>query len=144
MLSPREDGSTIAQTVSVFWGRSRFKQEERMSPFERLSMKDRETLRVEHQKALIENALRFFPREMKDELYKHLDRPGWKRESWEYLLGRMQEETKELLDAMMSFQSFKFKGYKGAEEEYFKKKKLIVRKCANVANFAMMIADNFF
>jgi len=114
--------------------------------FEKLTEKERETLRREHQKGMIDNALSFFPEQMKEEMLKHLDRPGWKREPWEYLFERLLEEAKELKNALESFHDYKFSlvHLEGNEEEYFKLKKKIVKECADVANFAMMIADNFF
>ena len=111
--------------------------------YKKLSKKDQELLRIEHQKGMIDNAIRFFSAEMKDELLKHLDRPGWKRSTWEFLFQRLQEETEELLAALMSFQAYKLQGNKDSGE-YFKRKKKVVKECADVSNFSMFIADNFF
>ena len=110
-----------------------------MNYFPKFNIKEKETLRVEHQKGMIRNSIEWFLREMQEELLKHLDRPGWKREKWEYLLGRLEEETEELKTALASFHTLR-----GESGEYFKKKKQIVKECADVANFAMMIAHNHF
>jgi len=60
---------------------------------------------------------------MEAELRKHDDRPGWKHCNLDWLLGRLREETGELSDAVF------IRGQHTAEE------------AADVANFAMMIAD---
>ena len=96
-----------------------------MKYFPKLSPKDKEMLRIEFQKGMIENSVNFFSQEMKDQLLKHLDRPGWKHESIAYLLNRLGEEISELCDAIESNQP----------------REIIIKECADVANFPMMIAD---
>lgn len=110
-----------------------------MEYFPKMTPKIKETLRVEHQKGMIRNSIEWFSREMQGELLKHLDRPGWRREKWEYLLGRLEEEVEELKVALASFHTFQ-----GDSGEHFKKKKQIVKECADVSNFSMMIAHNHF
>ena len=61
---------------------------------------------------------------MEAELRKHDDRPGWKQSSPNWLMERLQEELKELSVAL------DYKGPCGVGQE-----------AADVANFAMMIAD---
>ena len=56
---------------------------------------------------------------------KHLDRPGWKHESIAYLLNRLGEEVAELCDAI----------------EFNQPREVVIKECADVANFPMMIAD---
>ena len=85
----------------------------------------RELIRVENQKGIIENSVNQFAHQMKRELLKHLDRPGWKREKVEYLLARLTIELNELATAIMN----------NLERDEIK------AECADVANFAMMISD---
>ena len=96
-----------------------------MNYFPKFSQKDKEILRVEHQKGMIENSVNWFSHLMKNELLKHLDRPGWKRESIAYLLRRLGEEVAELCEAIETNQP----------------KEVVEKECADVANFPMMIAD---
>ena len=68
-----------------------------------------------------------FAQEMERKLRLHDDRPHWKDSDFDYLFGRLKEEFFELLDEVTS-------------EEIDPKK--IIDEAADVANFAMMIADN--
>lgn len=96
-----------------------------MNYFPKFNKKEKELLRVEHQKGMIENSVNWFSHLMKGELLKHLDRPGWKRESIAYLLKRLGEEVAELCDAIETNQP----------------KEVVEKEAADVANFSMMIAD---
>lgn len=96
-----------------------------MNYFPKFSKKLKETLRVEHQKGVIKVSVEMFSWLMTNELMKHLDRPGWKHESPEYLLGRLGEELIELADAI----------------RFNDTKERIEKEAAHVGNFAMMIAD---
>jgi len=96
-----------------------------MNYFPKLSQKDKKILRVENQKHIIENSVNWFSDQMKDELLKHLDRPGWKHESIFYLLRRLNEELAELFEAI------------GSNETREK----VTKESADISNFAMMVAD---
>lgn len=96
-----------------------------MNYFPKFSENEKETLRIEHQKGMIENSVNWFSHLMKGELLKHLDRPGWKRESIAYLLKRLGEEVAELCEAISSNQP----------------KETVEKEGADVGNFAMMITD---
>jgi len=95
-----------------------------MSYFPKFSPADKELLQIEHQKGLIKNSVDWFSYLMTSELKKHLSR-RWKHESIAYLEDRLGEELAELCDAMESNQP----------------KDVVEKECADVANFAMMIAD---
>lgn len=96
-----------------------------MNYFPKFSKKDKEIMRIEHQKGMIENSVNWFSGQMKDELLEHLDRPGWKRESIDYLFDRLGKELAELCEAIETNQP----------------KERVTKESADVANFAMMIAD---
>ena len=63
---------------------------------------------------------------MEGQLQEHEGRGGWRGEPLDYLFKRLVEETGELSAALL--------GHKDKEK--------MIRECADVANFAMMIADN--
>jgi len=92
----------------------------------------KKVLEQDHRKNMIKLAMKWFPKEMKGELMKHLDRPGWKKSNFNFLFKRLCDEVLELDEALF------------AKDQAIRKKnyKQIIRKCANAANFAMMIADN--
>ena len=96
-----------------------------MNYFPKFNQKEREIFRVQHQKGMIENSVNFFSGEMKKELLKHLDRPGWKRESIEYLIHRLYEEMVEFRNAIESSQP----------------REAVIKEGADVANFVMMITE---
>lgn len=64
-------------------------------------------------------------------LPQNLRKPAWRKDTNDVLLGRLHEETTELEDALAD----EFHGGKAEIE-------LIIDEAADVANFAMMIADN--
>jgi len=96
-----------------------------MNYFPKINKKDKELLRLQSQEQIIENSVNWFSDQMKDELLEHLDRPGWKREPVAYFLRRLGEEVAELCDAI----------------EFNQPKEIVTKESADVANFAMMIAD---
>lgn len=63
---------------------------------------------------------------MEAKLRQHDDRPGWKEEPFEYLYQRLEEEADELYQASKSNKPLN-----------------IAEEAVDVANFAMMIWDNF-
>ena len=96
-----------------------------MNYFPKYSPAEKELFRIEHQKGMIKNSVDWFSHLMTIELMKHLNRPGWKHECIAYLKDRLGEEIAELCDAIESNQP----------------KNVIEKEAADVANFAMMIAD---
>lgn len=96
-----------------------------MNYFPKFSPAEKETFRIEHQKGMIKNSVSWFSSLMTNELMKHLSRPGWKHECIAYLEDRLGEEIAELCDAIESNQP----------------KDVVEKEAADVANFAMMIAD---
>jgi len=70
-------------------------------------------------------SLLWFAREMEKKLEVNSDKEGWCFCSLQYLSMRLTQEKKELARAIKK-----------------KDKKRIIEECADVANFAMMIADN--
>lgn len=73
----------------------------------------------------IRPALRVFVVEMEKQLAAHDDRPGWKGETYGYLLLRLLQELGELVNITAA----------GTVED-------VVHEAADVANMAFMIADN--
>lgn len=90
--------------------------------------KIRKLLEQDHRKNMIKFALDWFPKEMELELMKHLDRPGWKQSDFRFLFRRLCDETIELDKALFADRKIT--------------RKQIIKECIDVANFAMMIADN--
>lgn len=72
-------------------------------------------------------AVRNFAYDMEQQLLMNDHKPGWKDEHVEFLYKQMILNTAKLVKAI------------GAESD----KDEITRRCANIANFAMMIADNY-
>lgn len=96
-----------------------------MNYFPKFNLKEKEMFRVANQKGVIKNSVNWFSHLMTNELMKHLDRPGWKHERVPYLLYRLNEEVDELSYAIEANQP----------------KEVVEKEGADVANFAMMIAD---
>jgi hypothetical protein len=68
--------------------------------------------------------VRWFAKEMESTLKKNDHKGGWQKETMEYLFNRLKEEVDELEPAL------------------YDKYRKCIREAADVANFAMMIADN--
>ncbi len=96
-----------------------------MRYFPKTTPRMKKILAVEYQKGYINTSILWFSEKMKDELLKHLDRPGWQKEKVRYLWDRMKEEMDELGVAMHDNLT---------RDE-------IIKECADIANFVMMIAD---
>jgi hypothetical protein len=73
---------------------------------------------------------------MEAQLRKHDDRPGWRGESFRYLIFRLNEELNEL------YACFSHPVLMDGEVEPLADPEKIIFEAADVANFAMMIADN--
>lgn len=67
----------------------------------------------------------WFSRQMEERLRQNDHKSGWQHDNWDALIRRLREETEELIDACRDM---------GPNS--------VVRECADIANFAMMIADN--
>lgn len=65
--------------------------------------------------------------EMERKLIKNNDKGGWDKCSFEYLLLRLKEEVTEIEEAIK------------LERPIFS----VIEECADVANFSLMIADNY-
>jgi hypothetical protein len=74
----------------------------------------------------VREPVRWFAERMEQTLRANDYKGGWKHCSFKYLLHRMREELKELRLAIEAY----------SDEE------IIIREAADVANFAMMVADN--
>ena len=101
-----------------------------MSEFEyfpRDSKKIREIIIRQRQKDQIEKSVTLFAEEMKKKLLENIDKLGWENESYSYFLGRLHEEIEELEEFI----------YKNEKKDKVK----LIKECADIANFAMMIAD---
>ncbi len=75
-------------------------------------------------------AVKVFADRMEAVLKQNDHKGGWNKESYDYLLGKLWEEVYEVI------RCFNAKG----QPEYHKER--IKDECADVANIAMMIADN--
>ena len=75
-------------------------------------------------------AVKVFADRMEAILKQNDRKTGWKSCSYDYLLGKLWEETYEVIRCF---------GAKGNPEMH---KEQIENECADVANIAMMIADN--
>lgn len=73
---------------------------------------------------------------MEARLREHDDRPGWTGESFRYLIFRLNEELNEL------YACFSHPVLMDGEVEPIADPEKIIFEAADVANFAMMIADN--
>lgn len=86
--------------------------------------------RFENSDGLIRKEVLEFAQDMEIKLKENDDKEGWKGESFEYLFANLQEEVHEL-----SRYFDKNVAYKWITKDE------IIRECADIANFAMMIAD---
>jgi NTP pyrophosphatase (non-canonical NTP hydrolase) len=78
----------------------------------------------------------WFAKLMEEQLKANDHKGGWSDEDTDYLLGRLDEEVQELKDALVTYY-FEI-SHRG---ECQKLAKNVRKECADVANFAMMIAD---
>jgi len=82
----------------------------------------------------------WFAIEMKRKLTQNLHKGGWGDCRFDYLLGRLRAETDELLYSHIKYRLDTHMQAKVITDQQVKD---LVGECADVANFAMMIADNF-
>lgn len=76
-------------------------------------------------------------RVMAEKLGEHMDRRGWREEALGYLLRRLLEEAAELYELFLGpLYNEKQHGLTGADW-----REAVLKEAADVANFAMMIAD---
>lgn len=73
----------------------------------------------------IRNEVLWFAEQMEKKLKKNDNKPHWLDSSPDYLLERLCDEVKELMQA----------------RQHGKSPTFVIKECADVANFAMMIAD---
>jgi len=80
----------------------------------------------------LRDSVKWFASQMERKLKNHDDRPGWEDQSIRWLYERLDEETGELLREINRLL------------ENWSKTNIqrVVSEAADVANFAMMIADN--
>jgi hypothetical protein len=81
-------------------------------------------------------SLEWFALEMEATLRSNDNKGGWEDCRYEWLFGRLEEESKELLEALSPM-----KLDTTAENAWHEQACLAIGECADVANFAMMIAD---
>lgn len=74
----------------------------------------------------VRDSVQWFAQIMESKLQENDDKGGWDGCDLQYLSMRLTQERKELASAIKS----------GDKEK-------IIKECADVANFCMMIADNF-
>ena len=79
-------------------------------------------------KEKLRTQLEWFAKEMEGKLRKNDHKGGWKSCTLQYLMMRLTQERKELNKCV-----------KDKNRDY----KQIIDECTDIANFAMMIADNF-
>jgi len=73
-------------------------------------------------------SVEWFAKQMLKKLEENINKRNWIRTSYDYLFNRMKEEVKELQELLLN------------DKVPYKHKKMIT-ECANVAKYAMMIAD---
>ena len=76
----------------------------------------------------------WFASQMERKLSEHDDRPGWQCESFEYLLVRLMEEQGELNNLMMDLGELSDSSSDANIQD-------VINECADIGNFAMMLAD---
>lgn len=75
-----------------------------------------------------------FAEEMEKVLKKHDHKGGWKYEHFSYLYGRLNEEVGELESSIPPNENLNSLTPRALD--------VIIKECCDIANFAMMIADN--
>ncbi len=75
--------------------------------------------------------VQWFAETMEEQLEINCHKPGWEKCTFAYLLRRLLEEVGELVD-----------DYLEGEVDAVRKQRNVLEECADIANFAMMIADN--
>ena len=85
----------------------------------------------------------WFSQQMEKQLKKNDHKTGWKRCKFTYLLERLEEEYKELDDCFWMPDSRSDMMWLGDDVDLKGRfiKEDAIKECADVANFAMMIAD---
>ena len=86
----------------------------------------------------IREQVRWFSEQMESILRANDDKGGWEGCSADYLLSRMQEELEEMIEKASEIGWDVFMCVRADKEKIDD----LIRECADIANFAMMIADN--
>lgn len=81
----------------------------------------------------IRKELQWFSQEMETKLKKNDHKGGWDKSTISWLLGRLKDEVKELEEVLNEEPE--------TNTEQLSKMQRTIAECADVANFAMMIAD---
>lgn len=84
-------------------------------------------------------AVRWFAEQMELKLRENDHKGGWLGIGMEYAQRRMREEALKLEDAILNFCGY----HNTTARQIHESKMCIVREAADVANFAMMIADEW-
>lgn len=100
-----------------------------MKYFPRSSERIKKIIRNEKLKHLEEDTVDWFARIMKKVLTKNRHKENWRGCSLQYLVDRLYEEVAEVYDAIEEFRDDK------------RTKNTLIKECADVSDFAMMIAD---
>lgn len=88
-------------------------------------------------------AVLWFAQQMELKLRRNDHKGGWRGIGMQYAQRRMREEALELERAIEEFTYHNSDGSPISEQEIVEAKNAIVREAADVANFAMMIADEW-
>ena len=78
---------------------------------------------------------------MESRLQANEHKGGWRDETFVFLAARVEDELRELREAIAKYSLAKFYG-DGASNDEVVAREDVLHEAADVANFAMMIADN--
>ena len=85
----------------------------------------------------LRESVKWFAEQMELVLRKNDHKGGWKNCTWEYLFDRLEEEQKELVEECYK------DGYSDVFDIFLNTNtEAMIKEAVDVANFAMMIADN--
>jgi len=86
---------------------------------------------------LVRESVRWFVRHMEEKLRENDDRGGWQDSNSSWLLLRLREEANELEEALRRHRRTDY-----GSDTSDSSADDVISECADIANFAMMIADN--
>jgi NTP pyrophosphatase (non-canonical NTP hydrolase) len=102
---------------------------------------DNLTAELERARAEMRPEVMALARAMERKLRANDYRPGWRGETRGWLLKRLRQETAELAEALALEWSLRFGGRTEDAADMVAAKAAVLDECADVANFAMMLAD---